>query len=174
MLSYLFHSSVWWGFQTALRICIFVAPTSMVQQQLVANFEEWGIRVVVDGESAADDKPNDSQCTLTVHNRRFFKKVALNSTLGLGEAYMDGWFTCSDLPKMYVILGGKKSKDSFIFRCLIHLRNNMVTSQNLQTRGSKSMEVADTHYNLGNDLYTFMLGERCVENQMIDDWPCTH
>jgi hypothetical protein len=168
MLSYLFHSSVFWGFRTALKICVLVAPTSIIQQQVIANFEEWGIRVVVDGETAADDKAKDSQCTLTVHNRRFFKQIAMNATLGLGDSYMNGWIDCSDLPKMYQILGGKKLKDSFVFRCMIYLRSNMVTAQNLQTRGSKSMHVAEIHYNLGNDLYTLMLGERCVEIQMID------
>lgn len=42
---------------------------------------------------------------IAVHNERFYERILAEGTLGLGEAYMDGWWDCPSL-------------DQFVFRCL--------------------------------------------------------
>lgn len=101
------------------------------------------------------DQPWDIQ----VHDERFYDRVLRDASLGLGEAYMDGWWDCAAI-------------DTFIERVLrANLRhaveNNLrlawqVLRARLFNRQStaRAGEVAERHYNLGNDLYRAMLDKR--------------
>lgn len=96
---------------------------------------------------------------IEIHDERFFDRVLRDASLGLGEAYMDGWWD-------------SESIDAFIDRVLrANLRekveNNLTLAWhvlkaklfNRQSR-TKSLEVARQHYDLGNDLYRAMLDKR--------------
>lgn len=37
-----------------------------------------------------------------VHDRRLFGRVLSHGTLGLGEAYMDGWWDCGQMDVMFL------------------------------------------------------------------------
>jgi cyclopropane-fatty-acyl-phospholipid synthase len=99
------------------------------------------------------DEPWDIQ----VHNDNFYPRVLAQLHLGLGESYMDGWW---DAPKL----------DEFFFRALRanldkELRNWRVAMHyvraaifNYQTK-SRSVKVAEQHYDVGNKLYEHMLGK---------------
>jgi hypothetical protein len=194
MLTYLHHSLVYWTLKTAWKTIIFLAPESIVEAALIKKFGEWGVRVVVDdGKSkpSADKKQNSSnssvippvassppcQCTMTVYNRRFFKQFAVDHMFAHGEAYMNGWFDSSDLATQIkcITTNGFRSTgfEAALFRYLWLLRNQMKTARSLQTKGAQSLEVADVHYNLGNDLYSLMLDERCVAEQELWKSPKT-
>jgi cyclopropane-fatty-acyl-phospholipid synthase len=95
-----------------------------------------------------------------VHDPHFYARVLGQGSLGLGESYMDGWWDAESL-------------DGFLFHLLqarldqrVHgagelwdaLRARLL---NLQSR-NRSREVAERHYDLGNDLYAAMLGRRLV------------
>jgi len=107
------------------------------------------------GVNVNGDQPWDIQ----VHDQRLYERILRDSTLGLGEAFMDGWWDCDSL-------------DSFIDRVLrANLRhqveNNItlavqVIGAKLFNRQSKTKahEVAERHYDLGNDLYRAMLDKR--------------
>ena len=97
---------------------------------------------------------------LQVHDSHFYARVLGQGSLGLGESYMDGWWDAESL-------------DGFLFHVLqarlqqrVHgagelwdaLRARLL---NLQSR-SRSREVGERHYDLGNDLYAAMLGRRLV------------
>ena len=96
---------------------------------------------------------------IQVHDEGFYDRVLRDTTLGLGESYMDGWWDC-------------KSIDGFIDRALRaklrdKVRNDFqMALQTLKARLfnrqslSKSKEVAERHYDLGNDLYRAMLDKR--------------
>lgn len=99
-------------------------------------------------------------CDPQVHEARFFPRVLAQGSLGLGEAYMDGWWDVADLDGMLTRLlaadldtrvhGWAERWDGLRARLL-----------NLQTR-RRSREVGERHYDLGNDLYAAMLGRRLV------------
>ncbi len=97
---------------------------------------------------------------LQVHDPHFYARVLAQGSLGLGESYMDGWW---DVPSL----------DGFLFHVLdagldrrVHgageiwdaLRARLL---NLQSPG-RSHVVGERHYDLGNDLYAAMLGQRLV------------
>ena len=93
---------------------------------------------------------------ITVTDERFFTRVLREKNLGLGEAYMDGWWDC-------------RRPDEFICRVL-KLRLDMAFKGglkyfplllpgilfNLQSK-ARACIVAKRHYDLGNDLFLSFL-----------------
>ena len=102
----------------------------------------------------------DAPANLRVHDERLFARVFAHGSLGLGEAYMDGWWDADDLPDLMTRLLTShldehlKTLDTLI----AHFKARFV---NLQ-RGEHSFEVGKLHYDLGNDLFRAMLGQRLV------------
>jgi len=102
------------------------------------------------------DRPWDVQ----IHDPHFYARVLAQGSLGLGESYMDGWWDTEAL-------------DGLLFRLLSARIDRRVRGisdlldgtrawlLNLQRR-TRSFEVGRRHYDLGNDLYHAMLGERLV------------
>lgn len=97
---------------------------------------------------------------LQVHDQRVFARAFAHGSLGLGEAYMDGWWDCEDL-------------DGFFFRVLDthldeHLRNLDTLRAHLRARfinlqrGRRAYKIGKAHYDMGNDLFAAMLGKRLV------------
>lgn len=101
------------------------------------------------------DRPWDIQ----VHDDRFFTRVLQDSSLGLGESYMDGWWDCDAIDILIdrVLRADLREKVQnnlrFAFRII---RAKLFNRQSLK----KSQEVAERHYDLGNDLYRAMLDKR--------------
>lgn len=93
---------------------------------------------------------------IVVHNEEFYPKVLAQGSLGLGESYMDGWWDSEALDQcLCQILSAdleKKIKPSWNI-IWARIKASFI---NLQDK-TGSMRVIDTHYQLGNDLYTNML-----------------
>jgi cyclopropane-fatty-acyl-phospholipid synthase len=96
---------------------------------------------------------------IQVYDNRFYNRVLRDGSLGLGESYMDGWWDCDAI-------------DAFIDRVLrAKLRKKVVNNLRLAWHAlraklfnrqsvNKSRQVAEQHYDLGNDLYRAMLDKR--------------
>jgi cyclopropane-fatty-acyl-phospholipid synthase len=97
------------------------------------------------------DRPWD----VRVIDDRLFQRVLSHGTLGLGEAYMDGWWECDAIDQMV-----DRAHRSQIARRLVSpitvLRVAEAKVRNLQ-RGERAYEVGRRHYDIGNDLYAAML-----------------
>lgn len=97
---------------------------------------------------------------LKVHDERLYARVFAHGSLGLGEAYMEGWWDVEDLPGFFTrILSAQLDRDLKTLDTLIaHLKARFI---NLQ-RGEHAFEIGRAHYDLGNDLFKAMLGKRLV------------
>ena len=108
------------------------------------------------GVHIGGDAPTD----IRVHDAHLYSRILAHGSLGLGEAYMDGWWDTEDL-------------DGFLFRVLdtrldervggledawLHIKSRFL---NLQS-GRRAYEIGERHYDLGNDLFQAMLGKRLV------------
>ncbi len=96
---------------------------------------------------------------ITVHDDRLFNRVIRYGTLGLGEAYMDGWWDANALDVfIYKVLMARLDK---AFQ--VNLASVPAVAKaflfNLQS-SSRAFEVGEAHYDLGNDLYEAMLDPR--------------
>ena len=81
------------------------------------------------------------------------------ATLGLGEAYMDGWWDCEAIDQFIdrALRADLEDKIKRNWRLLLHvLRSRLL---NLQSP-AMAFEVGEQHYDLGNDLYQAMLDKR--------------
>ena len=97
---------------------------------------------------------------LRVHDPALFARVFAHGSLGLGEAYMDGWWDADDLPGfLYRVLDARLDlRVGGIEDAALSLRSRL---RNLQ-RGRRAYIVGEKHYDLGNDLFEAMLGRRLV------------
>lgn len=110
-----------------------------------------GTGVHIDG-----DLPSDMQ----VRDGRLYARAIAHGSLGLGEAYMDGWWDADDLDEFLCRLLRAHVDEQIgnLEDTALYLRSTLL---NLQ-RGHRAFEIAKTHYDLGNDLFRAMLGKRLV------------
>ncbi len=95
---------------------------------------------------------------LQVHDERFYPRLLAEGELAAGESYMDGWWDAESLDEfctrvhranLAAHVGEWKTK-------WLVLQSRIWNRQ----RKSKAVEVAQEHYDLGNEVYEAMLGER--------------
>ncbi|MCC6144187.1 MAG: cyclopropane fatty acyl phospholipid synthase [Candidatus Hydrogenedentes bacterium] len=97
---------------------------------------------------------------IQVHHPQTINRFLANGRLGVGEAYMDGWWDCDRLDEFVarVLRTGAMSHVSKQGLALAWLRASIM---NLQSR-SRSFAVGERHYDLGNELFEAMLDSRMV------------
>ena len=97
---------------------------------------------------------------IQVHNPDLFKRVIGQGSLGLGEAYMDGWWDVEQLDEFFyrVLAARLQSKVTTLRDKLFYVYAHLVNRQT----GKKAFEVGEQHYDVGNDLYERMLDKRMM------------
>jgi hypothetical protein len=91
----------WWSvfkiWLVLVKIFLNIVPMFGLKQAVLQEFEKRGIAVSFDRAQAGKYDKTKYKCELVVHNDEFFRKIAFNDCLGIGEAYMDGWVDCDDI-----------------------------------------------------------------------------
>ncbi len=102
------------------------------------------------------DRPWD----IAVHDEAFYARVLAQGSLGLGETYMDGAWQAPALDQTLArLLRAHVDEQVHGWAALLDgLRAHLI---NLQSH-RRSFTVGERHYDLGNDLYRAMLGQRLV------------
>lgn len=110
-------------------------------------FSEAGIEI--DGPNAWD---------IAVHDEAFYSLVVAQGSMGLGESYMEGMWDCPAIDQFIYRLLSARAQDQ---RSKVSLKEVWCVIKakffNMQNK-FRSQKVIDEHYNLGNNLYTKMLG----------------
>lgn len=99
-------------------------------------------------------------CDLRVHDDRLYARLLAQGSLGLGESYMEGWWDTKSLDGLLFRLLDARTDQRVqgVAAWLDRLRASLL---NLQTR-HRAHIVGERHYDLGNELYRAMLGQRLV------------
>lgn len=107
--------------------------------------------VIIDG-----DRPWD----IRVHDDRLYTRALAEGSLGVGEAYMDGWWDCERVDEFLThVLGADLDRKIIPWTDAFRvLRAKLV---NLQ-RPSRAFEIGRRHYDIGNDLFCRMLDRRMI------------
>lgn len=124
--------------------------TQRFRDRLVGALEEAGIGV-------GGSRPGD----IAVHNDRLYARIMRDGLVGLGDAYVDGWWDCPHLDQFFdrAIRAGLTDR--------LRLTRPVLTDSlrqalfNLQLRGAARRN-AERHYNLGDDLFRLTLDKRMV------------
>jgi len=92
---------------------------------------------------------------LQVYNQDLYKSILFNGSLGFGESYMKGWFDCDRLDLFF-----EKILSSGIYNEIggapLFFGKMKSKLRNLQSV-SRAFQVAERHYDIGNDLFSLML-----------------
>ncbi len=108
------------------------------------------------GITVGGDQPWDMQ----VHDERLWNRLLREGSIGFGESYMDGWWDTPSLDqlvdKMLQSRLDRELTSNFVF--LAHL----VRARLFNPQVLRPFEIAERHYDIGNDLYEAMLDPRMV------------
>lgn len=93
---------------------------------------------------------------ISVHHEQFYQRILRDPDLGLGEAYMDGWWDCPriDLFIARLLAADIETKVKKNVRFAIKLF--LAKFFNLQTK-KRALQVGLRHYDLGTKLFQIML-----------------
>jgi cyclopropane-fatty-acyl-phospholipid synthase len=119
----------------------------MFEKQITQALKD--VDVIVNGSQPWD---------IQVHDTRLYRRVALRGSIGLGEAYMDGWWDVPALDEFFfrILRARLHVKYKAPGQNLFHAFSNLFNRQTVE----KALEVGERHYDIGNDLYTAMLDTR--------------
>lgn len=134
------------------------ASTTAESEALTSNF--WAARTRTMLEKA-DIRINGNRAwDMQVQNPALFRRIMLLGSIGLGEAYMDGWWDAERLDEFFFRLLRARlyQNQPAPVRWLTRLRRRLF---NLQ-RVSRAFQVGEQHYDLGNDFFKAMLDKRMV------------
>lgn len=86
---------------------------------------------------------------------KLYHRVLQYGSIGLGEAYMDGWWTCKKLDVFFthVLSARLEKKLNPLLLFIPYLQSVLFNQQNRQG----SLKVAEEHYNLSTELYESFL-----------------
>ncbi len=102
------------------------------------------------------DRPWD----IRVRDDRLYARVLAQGTLGVGEAYMDGWWDCDQLDECIARVLRTDIKQA-ITPWSDTLRLVRAKLTNLQ-RPSRAFQIGRRHYDIGDDLFSRMLDRRMI------------
>jgi cyclopropane-fatty-acyl-phospholipid synthase len=112
-------------------------------------------------EKAGIDVDGGAPHDIIVHDRRVYARVRRDGSLGLGEAYVEGWWDSQAVDETLTRILRARLADwagtSWLETASV-LSTKIV---NLQSR-RRAPQVAEQHYDIGNDLYRAMLDRRLV------------
>jgi cyclopropane-fatty-acyl-phospholipid synthase len=102
-------------------------------------------------------KPYD----IKVHDDRFYKKALTQRELGVGEAYMDGWWSSNQLDETIARLLSINIREKLPVTPIL-VKSVLVGSLANRQKLGRAHKNASAHYNIGNDLYEKMLDKRML------------
>ena len=95
---------------------------------------------------------------IQVFNDRFYKRVFAEGSLGLGESFMDKWWDVKSLDQFFcrILSSNLDEKISPYNMIWLILQSKIFNLQGVR----RAFQVAHSHYDIGNDLFTLMLDKR--------------
>jgi cyclopropane-fatty-acyl-phospholipid synthase len=97
----------------------------------------------------------DAPWDITVHDERLWTRVLREGSLGLGDAYVDGWWDTPALDqcfdRVFRARLDREVTSNWVFVA------HVVRARLFNPQALRPFEIAERHYDIGNDLYEAML-----------------
>lgn len=138
-----------------------------------------GCVTVVDADGAYEFGRTRADCslraTVTIHDFNAYQRLALRGSIGVGEGYMEGEWSCDDLPslvRIFVLNQEALSElEKGLTRLMMPLFRLLFARRDNTQRGSRANIAA--HYDLGNEFYRLFLDETLMYSAAIFPTPDT-
>ncbi|MBB1336229.1 cyclopropane-fatty-acyl-phospholipid synthase family protein [Pseudoalteromonas sp. SR44-2] len=147
--------------------------TNIYKKLVIKAFSsiETGQIILIDANERTvfGDSSSVLKATIIVNDKAMYKAFALSGSVGAGEAYILGHWSCDNLTSFIEIFAiNEKQLDEFekkfaFFSNIAH-RFNHIKNKNSES-GSKKNIVA--HYDLGNDLYESFLSKEMLYSSAV-------
>ena len=97
---------------------------------------------------------------IQVRDERLYLRCLLHGSLGLGEAYMDGWWDCAAIDEFICRLLKVQTPQAvgWFVQLPLWFDSRFINRQ----RGKGAFVIGQRHYDIGNDLYEAMLDRRMI------------
>ncbi len=96
---------------------------------------------------------------IQIYNEEFFERALTEAELGVGESYMDAWWSVENLDEfMYRILRAQLN-EKIKRKYLLLIQFFTVRIFYLQSK-KKAFDIGEKHYDIGNNLFQYMLDKR--------------
>ena len=118
-----------------------------VKQRLLSALRTIDVRI-------GGDRPWD----LAVHDERLYRRIGHTGLLGLGDAYVDGWWDCPSIDRLFDRVLRADLPRMFRFQPATIWRYVLERLLNLQ-RLLRSRDNIHRHYDTGNELFESMLDD---------------
>ncbi|HET6724936.1 MAG TPA: cyclopropane fatty acyl phospholipid synthase [Gammaproteobacteria bacterium] len=135
-------------------------PYSQQPQSTAAPSQKFRSRAAELLQSADIEIDGSRPWDIRVHDPRLYARAFAEGSIGVGEAYMDGWWDCTRLDEFFARLFAARIDDKVV-TWKDGLRSAQARLFNLQSR-SRSFEIGRHHYDKGNRLYQYMLGKHMM------------
>ena len=101
------------------------------------------------------DRPWD----IRVHNQKFYRATLLSGSIGIGEAYVKGWWDCAQLDEFFsrVLRAGVEQHVRMNWQTRVQVLLSRHLNYQTQRRAIRN---GQRHYDIGEDLFVQMLDKR--------------
>lgn len=104
----------------------------------------------------------DNPWDIQVRDERFYSRILADGSLGLGEAYMEGWYDCKNLDQFIFNLLRGNLEEKYNAEVLVTtMAEKFKHLFNPQTINNCKKDIS-FHYDIGNNLFKHMLDPRMV------------
>jgi cyclopropane-fatty-acyl-phospholipid synthase len=118
------------------------------------------------GQSAHSD---GLSVTMRIHDPDFYRQVATHGSVGAGEAYMDGLWSCDDLVSLVRLLVRNRDLLDGMESGLARIGGYAMKTLHALKRNTRlgSRRNISAHYDLGNDFFKLFLDENLMYSSAI-------
>jgi cyclopropane-fatty-acyl-phospholipid synthase len=101
----------------------------------------------------------DASHDVIVHNEGLYPRALIHGSLGLGEAYMEGWWESPRLDEFFFKVLSKELDQKVRSR---HWLIESIKARILNPQKYAAYEIGEHHYDLDDDLFALMLDQRMI------------
>lgn len=98
---------------------------------------------------------------IQIKDKRFYRRVIKEGSLGLGESYMEGWWECERLDEFFCKLLPSNPEEKVKRNLNLVLHALLAVFINPGSR-SRAFRIGERHYDIGNEHYIHMLDGRMI------------
>jgi cyclopropane-fatty-acyl-phospholipid synthase len=148
---------------------------AVVRQNALAFFDRviWGELTVIDGEERFEfGSDGVVRATVTVHDPAVYRTILLGGSLGAGEAFMKGHWTCDDLPALIrILVHNLEALDALeggALRVGRLARSILARATRRNTRDGSRRNIRQ-HYDLSNEFFALFLDASMTYSSAVFD-----